>query len=90
MKDISAEDFSNEIFELIKDTIYEVLEKFEEKQNIDKTLTYIFIKAFYIHVVKMVLVKQNTNKNNRVYREIKVEQEWLIERSKYTENKKVF
>ena len=64
MKDISAEDFSNEIFELIKDTIYEVLEKFEEKQNIDKTLTYIFIKAFYIHVVKMVLVKQNTNKNN--------------------------
>lgn len=75
MKDISAEDFSNEIFELIKDTIYEVLEKFEEKQNIDKTLTYIFIKAFYIHVVKMVLVKQNTNKNNRVYREIKVEQE---------------
>lgn len=90
MKDISAEDFSNEIFELIKDTIYEVLEKFEEKQNIDKTLTYIFIKAFYIHVVKMVLVKQNTNKNNRVYREIKVEQEWLFERSKYTENKKVF
>ena len=90
MKDISAEDFSNEIFELSEDTIYEVLEKFEEKQNIDKTLTYIFIKAFYIHVVKMVLVKQNTNKNNRVYREIKVEQEWLFERSKYTENKKVF
>ena len=75
MKDISAEDFSNEIFELSEDIIYEVLEKFEEKQNIDKTLTYIFIKAFYIHVVKMVLVKQNTNKNNRVYREIKVEQE---------------
>lgn len=75
MKDIFAEDFSNEIFELSEDTIYEVLEKFEEKQNIDKTLTYIFIKAFYIHVVKMVLVKQNTNKNNRVYREIKVEQE---------------
>ena len=90
MKDISAEDFSNEIFELSEDIIYEVLEKFEEKQNIDKTLTYIFIKAFYIHVVKMVLVKQNTNKNNRVYREIKVEQEWLFERSKYTENKKVF
>lgn len=61
MKDMSVEDFSNEVFELSENTIYKVLEKFNEKQNVDKTLTYIFIKAFYLHVVKMALARQSVN-----------------------------
>lgn len=63
MKDISIEDFSSDIFELSEDSIYRILEKFNEKQNIDKTLTYVYIKAFYIHIAKIELSKQNININ---------------------------
>lgn len=61
MKNISIEEFSNNIFELSEDSIYEVLEKFDNKQNIDKTLTYVFIKAFYLHTIKLFLLNHNKN-----------------------------
>lgn len=73
MKDISIEDFSNEVFELSEDVIYEVLEKFNENQNIDKTLTYVFIKAFYIHIINIALAKQKRKINfEKVYSKYKM------------------
>ena len=46
MKNILTNDFASELFDLSEDSIYNILEEFNENQNIDKTLTYVFIKAF--------------------------------------------
>lgn len=59
MKDILIEDFSSDLFDLSEDNIYNILDEFNESQNIDKTLTYVFIKAFYIHIAKIISEKQN-------------------------------
>jgi len=48
-------EISDRIFNISEDIIYEIIEKFDKMQNIDKSLTYIYIKAFYIHCVKMYL-----------------------------------
>lgn len=50
MKDIKS--LSEEIYNLSEDTIYTIIENL---QGIDKSLTYIYIKAFYIHSVKIYL-----------------------------------
>lgn len=63
MKNILIDDFSSDLFELSEDNIYNILEEFGEKQNIDKTLTYVFIKAFYIHVAKIILEKEKISLN---------------------------
>lgn len=54
-------DISNNIFEMSEETIYSVIEKFNNNQSIDKTLTYVYIKAFYIHIVRIYL--SNTQKS---------------------------
>ena len=63
MKNILIDDFSSDLFELSEDNIYNILEEFDAKQNIDKTLTYVFIKAFYIHVAKIILEKEKISLN---------------------------
>lgn len=60
MNNVKVSDFSNNIFEMSEITIYNVIEKFSDSQTVDKTLTYVFIKAFYIHMVRIYL----SNKNN--------------------------
>lgn len=60
MNNINISDFANNIFEMSENTVYNVIEKFDKKQSIDKTLTYVYIKAFYIHIVRIYL----SNKNN--------------------------
>lgn len=60
MSNISLSEISNNIFEMSEETIYNVIEKFNSNQSIDKTLTYVYVKAFYIHVIRIYL----TNKNN--------------------------
>lgn len=57
MTDISIYDFSNNIFEMSEETIYNIIEKFNNNQSIDKTLTYVYIKAFYIHIVRIYLTR---------------------------------
>ena len=63
MKNILTNDFASELFDLSEDSIYNILEEFNENQNIDKTLTYVFIKAFYIHIAKVILDKENISLN---------------------------
>lgn len=53
MKDIK--DVSDKIFNVSEDIVYEIIEKLDNMQNIDQSLTYIYIKAFYIHCVKIYL-----------------------------------
>lgn len=60
MSNISFSEISNNIFEISEETIYNIIEKFNNNQSIDKTLTYVYVKAFYIHVIRIYL----TNKNN--------------------------
>lgn len=60
MSRVKNSEFANNIFEMSESTVYNVVEKFNNNQSIDKTLTYVYIKAFYIHIVRIYL----TNKNN--------------------------
>lgn len=60
MSRVKISEFANNIFEMSESTVYNVVEKFNNNQSIDKTLTYVYIKAFYIHIVRIYL----TNKNN--------------------------
>lgn len=59
MSNIKISDFSNNVFEMSEVTIYNVIEKFNKNQSIDKTLTYVYIKAFYIHIVRIYLSNRN-------------------------------
>lgn len=63
MNDVTISNFSSNIFEMSENTIYNVIGKFNQEQSIDKTITYVYIKAFYIHIVRIYL----TNKNNMDY-----------------------
>ena len=58
MNNISSLEISNNIFEISEETIYNIIEKFNNNQSIDKTLTYVYVKAFYIHIVRIYLTKK--------------------------------
>lgn len=60
---MSENEISEKIFYLSEDSIYQILEKFEDNQGVDKSLVYCFIKAFYIHIVKMYLENKQANFN---------------------------
>lgn len=72
MSDIKK--ISNDIFNLSENTIYSVIEKFNNNQNIDRTLTYVYIKAFYLHNIKTDLELRRKFENfNEIYSEYKNE-----------------
>ena len=48
-KILIMEEIAKQIYNLSENDIYQIIEKFDENQQIDKSLTYIYIKAFYIH-----------------------------------------
>lgn len=52
---MDIKEYSKNIFDLSEDLIYEILDRFESNQNVDKTLTYVFIKIFYIHSIRLYL-----------------------------------
>lgn len=52
---MNIKEYSQNIYTLSEDLIYEILDRFGSDQNIDKTLTYVFNKIFYIHVVRLYL-----------------------------------
>ena len=60
MSSISPSEISNNIFEISEETIYNIIEKLNNNQSNDKTLTYVYLKAFYIHIIRIYL----SNKNN--------------------------
>ena len=45
MSNISHSEISNSIFEMSEETIYNIIEKFNNDQSIDKTLTYVYVKV---------------------------------------------
>lgn len=59
MTDMKIFDFSKNIFEMSEDTIYNVIEKLKNNQTVDRALTYVYIKAFYIHIVKIYMFNKN-------------------------------
>ena len=52
---MNIKDYSQNIYKLSEDLIYEILDRFGSDQNIDKTLTYVFNKIFYIHSIRLYL-----------------------------------
>jgi hypothetical protein len=73
MKEIDVEDFSSEIFDITEDIIYDILEKFKEFQNIDQSLTYIFVKAYYLYSAKLYMNEHNLNINfNEIYSKYRI------------------
>ena len=55
MRQIDIDEFSNQIYDITEDSIYESLEKIKELRNIDQSLTYIFMKAYYLYCVKIYM-----------------------------------
>lgn len=72
MKKIKCEEFSDNLFFLTEECIYEVLEKFDESQAIDKTLTFVFIKALYMHIANICLIESdNMDKFGKIFEDYK-------------------
>ncbi len=73
MTEIDIEEFSNEIFDITEDSIYDSLEKIKELRNIDQSLTYIFIKAYYLYCTKIYMEQQNINIDfNSIYSKYRI------------------
>ena len=60
-------EFANTIYEMTEVTSYNFIEMFEEYQKIDETITYVYIKAFYMHTIRLYL---EANKNLRKFDEL--------------------
>ena len=59
----SSKEIANSAFYKTENIVYEVLENFENNQKIDKSLTYTFFKAFYLHVISSYMKKYNKDFN---------------------------
>lgn len=69
---MDIKEYSKNIYNLSEDLIYEILERFESTQTIDKTLTYVFIKVYYIHVIRLHLsIKNRMDIFDDIYMEYK-------------------
>ena len=83
-KILIMEEIAKQIYNLSENDIYLIIEKFDENQQIDKSLTYIYIKAFYIHCVKIYL---QSNKKENYFKSIFEEyKKQLIEYYKMNNN----
>jgi hypothetical protein len=73
MKEIDIDDFSSEIYDITEDSIYELLDKFKGLQNIDQSLTYIFIKAYYLYCAKIYMQEKNSDIDfNNIYSKYRI------------------
>ena len=52
---MEIKEFSKNVFDMSEDIAYDILERFGNNQNVDKTLTYIFIKTYYMHTIRLYL-----------------------------------
>lgn len=69
---IKLRDFTERIYEMSEDTTYAFMDKFDDSQNIDRSMTYIYIKAFYIHIIKLYLTEnKKLSKFNLIYEDYK-------------------
>ena len=68
MSEIDLTKFAHELFDTTEDSIYDVLGRLKELQNIDQSFTYIFIKAYYLYYTKIYLKQQNSDLDfNSIY-----------------------
>ena len=68
----SSKELANEIFYKTEMTVYEFLEKINDSQYLDKSIIYIFFKAFYLHVANCYIKEHKININfNEIYTEYK-------------------
>ncbi len=58
-----SNEIAKNIFYLSEDSIYPMLEIFEDNQTVEKSLVYCFMKAFYIHTVKLYFLHNKYNMN---------------------------
>ncbi len=73
MKEIDEDNFSSEIFDKTEDSIYKVLEKFSKLQNVDQSITYIYIKAYYLYCTKIYLEQKNISIDfNNIYSKYRI------------------
>lgn len=52
---MDIKEFSKKIYDMSEDVCYEIIDKYNANQDVDKTITYNFIKTYYIHVIRLYL-----------------------------------
>ena len=55
MENVSVQNFAKEVFNLTDNAVYELLERFEVNQTLERSFTYTFVKALYIHSLKIYM-----------------------------------
>jgi len=69
-----SNEIAKSIFYLTEDSIYPMLEIFQSNQAVEKSFVYCFMKAFYIHTVKLHFLNNKCNANfDEVYLSYKEE-----------------
>lgn len=69
---MNVKEFAKVIYDMSEDVCYEILERFGNNQNVDKTITYVFMKAYYLHSVRLYLSSRCRNDLfNEIYEEYK-------------------
>lgn len=51
-------ELAQNLYDSSEDSIYQMLGKFKNNQQVDKSLVYCFTKAFYIHCIKLYIKKK--------------------------------
>ncbi len=73
MGNLTINEFTKDIFNITENTVYDVIEKFEDNEA-NKSLTYTYIKAFYLHALKLYMKsKKKDQKFDLIYSEYKEE-----------------
>ena len=52
---MDIKEFSKKIYVMSEEVCYEIIDKYNANQDVDKTITYNFIKTYYIHVIRLYL-----------------------------------
>ncbi len=81
MNDSKIEEIAKKLYNLSEENIYDVIEKLKNNQNIDQTITYVYIKALYMHLVqKYYAIKNNQEDFQKIYDQYKKDlKEYYIE-----------
>ena len=58
----NIEEFTKDIFNVTENTVYDVLKKFDDNKT-NQSLTYTFIKAFYLHALKLYMKSKKKEKD---------------------------
>ena len=48
-------DISDDIYFITEDTVYQIIDKFDKRQVVDRSLVYCFSKAFFMYCVKLYI-----------------------------------